>query len=204
MKKTVTAAGVALLIVSMAGPVSAQSRESADRVLLDMAQCMVNGRPAEARALIAMNPFTKEANEAQERFTDGRDACMRATTGSRGGKLNADYLSTRAAIARQLYLREVKVAPAETSVNTSAPFTGSGKAQLVSHDVARCAAMRDPVAADMLIRAGLRSDAEKVALQRLMPVISSCTPTGARLGFKGDTLRGHLAEALLTARATGA
>ena len=204
MKKAVLVASAALSIVAMAGPASAQSRESADRVLLDAAECMVNGRPTEARALIAMSPFTREANEAQQRFTDGRDACMRATTGSRGGKLRADYLSTRAAIARQLYLRDVKVAPGESAVNASAPFTGSGKAQLVSHDVARCAATRDPVAADMLIRAGLRSDAEKVALQRLMPVISSCTPAGARLGFKGDTLRGHLAEALLAARATGA
>ena len=204
MMKAVMAASAALSIVAMAGHASAQGREGADRVLLDAAQCMVNGRPAEARALIAMSPFTKEANEAQQRFTAGRDECMRATTGSRGGKLRADYISTRAAIARQLYLRDVKVAPAETTVNTSAPFTGSGKAQLVSHDVARCAATRDPVAADMLIRAGLRSNAEKVALERLMPVIASCTPTGARLGFKSDTLRGHLAEALLTARATGA
>lgn len=203
MSKFLMVAGATLLATGLALPAAAQSRENADRVLMDTAQCLVNGRPLEARALIAMTPLTREADEAQQRFLAGRDECMRATIGSRGGRLKADYLSTRAAIARQLYLREVKVAPSEIGVNTSAPFTGSGNPQLVSHDVARCAATRDPVAADLLIRADVRSDAEKTALQRLMPVISGCTPSGARLGFNRDTLRGHLAEALLSARATG-
>ncbi len=202
MSKFLMFAGVtvsALAVVS--SPAVAQKRSDADRVMQTYAQCVVNGRPAEARRILTLSPETKEADDAVLALSDGRAGCLRTNAGS---QLRMQTPALRAAIARQLYLRDVTVPPAETTVNASAPFTGSGKAQLVSQDVARCAATRDAVAADMLIRAEVRSDAEKTALQRLMPVISSCTPTGARLGFNRDTLRGHLAEALLAARATGA
>jgi hypothetical protein len=182
-------------------PATAQSRADADRVMQDYARCVVNGNPAEARGLIALSPETKEAESAVKAMASGRDGCLRTNGGS---QLRMQTPALRAAIARQLYLRDVPASPADRVADTSIPFTGSGNAQLVSYDVARCAATRDPVAADMLIRADVRSDAEKTALQRLMPIISGCTPAGARLGFNRDTLRGHLAEALLAARATGA
>ena len=182
-------------------PAAAQNRGDADRVMQDYARCVVNGNPAEARGLIALSPETKEAKTAVKAMASGRDGCLRTNGGS---QLRMQTPALRAAIARQIYLRDVPASPADRAADTSLPFTGSGNAQLVSHDVARCAATRDPVAADMLIRADVRSDAEKTALQRLMPVISGCTPTGARLGFNRDTLRGHLAEALLAARSPGA
>lgn len=190
--------GAALLSVT---PAIAQSRGDADRVMQDYAKCVVNGNPAEARGLMALSPETKEADSAVKAMASGRHGCLRTNGGS---QLRMQPPALRAAIARQLYLRDVPTPPADRAAEPSIPFTGSGNAQLVSQDVARCAATRDPVAADMLIRADVRSDAEKAALQRLMPVISGCTPTGARLGFNRDTLRGHLAEALLSARATGA
>lgn len=202
MNKFVMIASMAASVLALSSsPAVAQKRSDADRVMQTYAQCVVKGRPAEARRILTLSPETKEADDAVLAISDGRQGCLRTNAGS---KLRMQTPALRDAIARQLYLRDVTVPPAESVVNTSAPFTGSGKAQLVSQDVARCAATRDAVAADMLIRADVRSDVEKTALQRLMPVISSCTPTGARLGFNRDTLRGHLAEALLAARATGA
>ena len=180
----------ALPLLALATPASAQTvSNNSYKTTLEFAACVVSTAPADAAALIATVPETSDANAHLKK--------LKATPGCTG-KPNAAAL--RGAIAERLYLTTYTAAPVEPT-GPAATFTGTGKAALANWDITRCAAMRDPVGADMLIRSELRSPAEKEALTRFVPVVGACTPAGAKLNFDKEKMRGLVAEGLLQVRA---
>ena len=183
----------ALPLFAFATPAAAQSvSNNSYKATLEFAACAVAADPADAGALIASAPETPEAKALVRKL---------AATPGCTGKANDEAL--RGAVAERLYLNTYAAAPVAPT-GPAAPFTGSGNEALANWDVTRCAATRDPVGADMLIRAGLRSPAEKEALTRFVPVIGACTPAGAKIGFDKEKMRGLVAEGLLAVRAAGA
>jgi hypothetical protein len=171
------------------------------RIMQQFAACVVRGDKEEARAFLATAPESKDAEAAMKRMAKDRSACLRGPAGD-GGKLKMKPASLRGALAEQLYLADYATAPAAPA-GAPAPFQGSGDEKRASYDVTRCAAMRDPVGADALLRAELNSNAEREALRKVMPAIAGCTPKGAKLGFDRELLRGLMAEGLYLHR-TGA
>jgi hypothetical protein len=162
-------------------------RKPSYQAALDYAGCVA--KTDGARDLFMTQPGSRESTAA---ITAAGDAgkCGKAPRG-------ADQL--RGALAERVYLNTYATPPVEVSL-TPAPFTGSGKAELAMYDITRCAATRDPVGADMLIRSALRSDAEKAAVTRIVAVVSACTPSGAQVGFGREAMRGMIAEGLIAVR----
>jgi hypothetical protein len=174
----------------LAQPAAAQSVSRAGyKTALDTASCIVAAKGDEARALFATVPQSPEA-------ASGIASLMK---GGSCGTNAADPSIMRGALAERVYLKAYPTPPAEVSL-TPAPFTGSGNPELATYDITRCAALRDPVGADMLVRSELRSDAEKAAVKRIIPVIGACTPAGSQIGFDREGMRGLIAEGLLTVR----
>lgn len=180
----------ALPLAALATPAAAQSvSNNSYKATLEFAACAIAANPADARALLASTPETPEAKALVRKL---------AATSGCTGKANDEAL--RGAIAERLYLGTYAAAPAAPA-GPAAPFTGSGVEALANWDITRCAATRDPVGADMLIRSELRSPAEKEAITRFVPVIGACTPAGAKIGFDKEKMRGLVAEGLLVVRA---
>ncbi|MDF7773886.1 hypothetical protein P1X14_01395 [Sphingomonas sp. AOB5] len=184
---------LALLIAAvplglLAQPAAAQGvSTSAYRTTLDYASCAVGKDAAAAKALLATVPGSAEA----------RAAAAKVTALGCDGKPNDEGL--RGAVAEKLYLATYATPPAEATGEPAA-FTGSGVRDLAYYDIARCVATRDPLGADMLIRSDLRSEAEKAALKRIMPVLGGCVPSGFQLGLDREKLRGMVAEGLYNIR----
>jgi len=190
-----------LALAAPAAPAAQTVDPRSYRIMQQFAACVVRGDKAEARAFLATAPESKDAEAAMNRMAKDRSACLRGPAGD-GGKLKMKAASLRGALAEQLYLADYATAPTAPT-GDPAPFQGSGDDKLASYDVTRCAAMRDPVGADTLLRAELNSNAEREALRKVMPAIAGCTPKGAKLGFDRELLRGLMAEGLYLHR-TGA
>lgn len=181
-----------LPLLALAQPAAAQTLStSAYRSTLEFAGCAVAANPADAAALLAATPGSPEDKALAEKIG--------ATPGCEG-KPKTDAL--RGAVAERVYLTTYSAAPA-TPTGPAAPFEGSGVTALANWDITRCAAQRDPVAADALIRSGLRSSEEKEAIKVFLPVIGACTPAGFQIGFDREKMRGLVAEGLLAVRKAG-
>ncbi|MES2443679.1 MAG: hypothetical protein V4574_12680 [Pseudomonadota bacterium] len=190
--KTQFAVLAALSLGAFAQPAAAQSvSTSTYKKVLEFAGCVVDANGDGARAVLATVPGSFEAATAISRLVAG------STCGDRKDKPEV----MRGAIAERIYLIVYPDKPAEVT-GTPAPFVGSGDPKLGNYDVTRCAAQRDPVGADMLVRSELRSDAEKAAVKRIIPVIGACTPAGAQIGFDREKMRGLIAEGLIAVRGT--
>lgn len=173
----------------IAQPAAAQSVSTSNyKAALEYSDCVVTKDAGAARALLAATPESPEAKTA---------AAALSATGCDGSKIRAEAL--RGAIAERTYLATYATPPAELT-GEAPTFTGSGVKDLAYYDIGRCTALRDPLAADMLVRSELRSDAEKNALKRIMPVLAGCVPKGFQLGLDREKLRGYVAEGLYAVR----
>lgn len=173
----------------IAQPALAQSVSTSNyKTALDYAGCVVGKDAAAARAVLAATPGSIEAGAATEAL---------ASTGCDNAKVREEAL--RGALAERVYLATYATAPAELTGEPAA-FAGSGVKELAYYDIGRCTASRDPLGVDMLIRSDLRSDGEKNALKRIMPVLAGCVPKGFQLGLDREKLRGYVAEGLLQVR----
>ena len=183
------AAGMAALLAQPAFAQGGSVSASTYKTTLEFAGCVVNADASGASALLATVPGSPQADTAVSGLLANK-ACNK-------DKVSASAL--RGAVAEQLYLKQYPAAPAELT-GPPPPFKGSGDADLAYYDITRCAATRDPLGADMLIRGELRSEAEKIAVRRILPVIGACTPEGAKIGFDREKMRGLIAEGLLVVR----
>ncbi|MCW3847829.1 hypothetical protein OF829_11315 [Sphingomonas sp. LB-2] len=192
--KMPTAILAALPLLALAQPAAAQSvSTSSYRATLDFAGCALTANGADARALLATAPDSA-----------GEAAIAARLAGTAGCGTVPNDKALRGAIAERVYLATYTAAPAAPAAGPAAPFKGSGNTALANWDITRCAATRDPVSADMLIRSELRSPQEKEAIKRFIPVIGACTPAGFQVGFDRERMRGLVAEGLLAVRAGGA
>jgi hypothetical protein len=175
-------------------PAGAQALSStAYKATQDYAACLVREKPADARALIDTVPESREAKAAETRLAKG-SACPKGDSKASG---------LRGVVAERVYLDSFAAAPVAPAGPVT-PFAFSGDLSLVDYDITRCTATRDPVDADALVRAELKSDGEKAALKALMPTLGSCVAKGGKIGFDRERMRGLLAEGLLRVRGTGA
>lgn len=161
-------------------------RGTSYQAALNFADCVV--KVDDVTGLFMTKPESRE-------FTAAINAAVEA---SKCGKVPGNAVTMRGALAERAYLKTYAAPPAAPA--TPAAFTGSGNADLAMYDITRCAATRDPVGADMLIRSPLKSDAEKAALSRIVPVVGGCTPNGAQVGFGREEMRGKIAEGLIAVR----
>jgi hypothetical protein len=181
-----------LPLLALAAPAAAQTLStSAYKATLEFAGCAVAANPGDAAALLATTPGSPEDKALAEKF---------AATAGCEGKPKTEAL--RGAVAERVYLSTYAAAPAAPT-GPAAPFNGSGVAALANWDITRCAAQRDPVAADALIRSGLRTAEEREAIKVFLPVIGACTPVGFKIGFDREKMRGLVAEGLLSVRKAG-
>lgn len=182
---------VALAALLLALPASAQTvSKSGYARTLDYAGCVVRGQGADARALLATVPESQEAKAALAKLIADPKCPAK----------EASEQAIRGAIAERVYLADYPAAP-EALAGEAPAFQGSGDPNLANWDVTRCAVTRDPVGADMLVRSGLGSAEQRDAIKRIIPVIGSCTPMGAKIGFDREKMRGLIAEGLLRTRA---
>lgn len=187
MRSALTAIAFGALLAAL--PASAQE---AEKPIDKFARCTVSADAAGAKALLALAPGSVESKKAARQLADKKSAC-----GSEIKRPGEPEL--RGAIAERLYLDTYATPPAALT-GAPAPFQGSGDPNQAMYDVTRCAATRDPVAADMLIRASAGTPDEKAALARVVPAVGGCTPQGAKLGFNRDQLHSLIAEGLLKVR----
>ncbi len=186
MRSVFTAFAFGALVAAL--PAAAQDAEKIDQ----FARCTVGADAAGARALLALAPGSVDSKKAAKQLADKKGTCGSAI--KRPGEPEI-----RGAIAERLYLDTYATPPAALT-GEPAPFQGSGDATQVMYDVTRCAASRDPVAADMLIRAAAGTAEEKAALARVVPAVGRCTPQGAKLGFNRDQLHALVAEGMFKLR----
>lgn len=179
----------ALSLGALTQPAVAQSVSASKyKTTLAFATCIVDAKADQARAVFTTAPKSPESDASVAALVAGTNCGDPGVAGA-----------LRGALAERVYLKTYAAAPTEVSL-TPATFTGSGNPALANYDVTRCAALRDPVGADMLVRAELRSDAEKAAIKRIVPVIGACTPAGGQIGFDREGMRGLVAEGLIAVR----
>lgn len=160
-------------------------------------RCVVDGNRAGATALLAAKPGSRESRDMAKKWIAKGSACGKGL-----GKTKLDETGVRGAVAAAMYVQAFAAAPAALT-GDPAPFQGSNDASLFKYDIARCAATRDPVGADMLVRADAGSAEEKAGFARVIPAVGRCTPTGAKLGFGKVELKALTAEGLLALRNAG-
>lgn len=165
-----------------------------DRTLSDFARCMVRGQPKQAHAILMMNPTAPESADRLLSWVAQRSRCLRI----RGG-LRMRSPVMRGAIAETLYLHTFDRPPATGEIAAPAA-PSSGNPLLVPYEVTQCAAGRDPVAADSLVRSKRRSPEEVEAVNRLKPALSACAGRGVRLDFNRTMIRSLMAEGLYKVR----
>lgn len=187
MRVKYLAAGALLPLLFAALPANAQSSDF--KASNDYAACLVKAKPADARAMIDAKPDSREANTAE--------AALTGASCEKGGAKNS---MLRSAVAIQLYLNSFPSAPAELTGPPPA-FVANQDLDLVNNEITRCVALRNPVAADALVRSDLKSDGEKAALSALMPTLEGCVAKGGKIGFGREAMHGLLAEGLLHTRA---
>lgn len=186
---------IAFACMALAVPV-AQAQEA--EPLQAFARCVVGGDVAAARDLLAQTPASGKSNNAAKKLADKKSTC-----GASLGKEKPDAAAVRGAIAEALYLTDFTAAPAAPAGPVQ-PFQGSGDPAQVLYDVSRCAATRDPIAVDALVRTARGSVEEKAALPQVIAAIGNCTPNGAKVGFNRAQLRAMTAEGLFKVRSAGA
>lgn len=183
----------ALPLLALAQPAAAQSvSSSAYRDTLEFARCALASTPVDVQALLGAVPGSPDDRALTSKIANTADCTPKP-------KLEA----LRGALAERSYLATYPAPPAAPAGPVSA-FQGSGKAALANWDITRCAAQRDPVTADALIRSEPRSAEEKEALKRFLPVIGACTPAGFQIGFDREKMRGLVAEGLTAVRKASA
>lgn len=166
----------------------AAPRGSGYQAALDYAGCVANAKGDDARGVFMTQAGSRESATAITALAESSNC----------GKLPGKAATLRGALAERVYLKLWPAAPEAPAAPL--PFTGSGKPELAMYDITRCVVTRDPVGADMLIRAAPKSDAEKEALHRVVPVIGACTPSGGQVGFGREEMRGMIAEGLIAVR----
>lgn len=169
-----------------------------DRMLNDFARCMVRGQPKRAHAILMMPPTAADSERRLLSWVAQRSGCLR-----RRGALRMRPPVMRGAIAETLYL-ETFGAPPPAGGPPEEAAANSGDPLLVPYEVTQCAAARDPVAADSLVRSKRRSADEVAAVNRLKPALAACATPGVRLTLNRTMIRSLMAEGLYKVRAGAA
>jgi hypothetical protein len=162
--------------------------------LRPFAQCVLDRAPADAEALLATPPASAASRSAA--MAMGRKG---APCAPQLGKFRRNDVAIRGAVAEQVYLSRYAAAPAAPT-SAIADYRYVGGPAMVRYEVARCAALRDPVAADALVRASSGSPEEKAALPLVVTAAGGCIPPHTDMGFDRAELHALLSEALLTIR----
>ncbi|HEX6376050.1 MAG TPA: hypothetical protein VFZ91_10060 [Allosphingosinicella sp.] len=165
-----------------------------DRMLNDFARCMVRGQPKQAHALLMMSPTAPESADRLISWVAQRSGCLRVR-----GNLRMRPPVMRGAIAERLYLETFARPPGLGQLPTGVQ-PSSEDFRLVPYEVVQCAAGRDPVAADRLVRSRRRSPEEVEAVNRLKPALNACARPGVRLELNRTMIRSLTAEGLYKLR----
>jgi hypothetical protein len=111
----------------------------------------------------------------------------------------------RGSIYEVMFFRDFAKAPPVSSFEGVAPIayprmvppsSSSAQAYVVETDIGDCVVRAAPAASHTLITTKLGTDAERSAINALVPVIGPCTPAGAQLKFSLSIIRGMIAESL--------
>ncbi len=166
-----------------------------DRRLGGIARGMVRGQPKQAHAILMMSPTAAESERRLLSWMAQRSRCLKSR-----GALRMRPPVMRGAIAERLYL-ETFAAPPVAGPMPAPAVSLSGDPLLVPYEVTQCAAARDPVAADMLVRSKRRSAEEVAAVDRLKPALNACARPGVRLDLNRTMIRSLMAEGIYKVRA---
>ena len=176
------------------GPPEMIKGAATERLLADAAACLVRGERARAITVVSVEPGTLAEGQAVISLLDHGALCFGTQQVTR-----APNVTWRGAIAEALYLRsfrnDVPVAAASSSSNPQwLPSPGAA-----GYAVAQCAAARNSVAADRLVRAAWRSEDETRAIDAFLPTLNACS-NGRKVRFDRVTIHGMVAEGLFRVR----
>ena len=196
----VLAAGATLLVSGAAraqqdGPPEMIKGAATERLMADAAACLVRGERVRAVAVIRTEPRSPAESQAVVALLNKGIFCFGSQTITK-----APLVTWRGALAEALYLRSFRAdagqAAAAATVDTPQWLQTP---RLADYAIAQCAAQRDTVAADRLVRAKWRSEEETRAVNAFLPILKACS-YGRRAQFDRVTIHGLVAESLFRMR----
>ncbi|WHU03791.1 hypothetical protein [Sphingomonas sp. NIBR02145] len=192
----ILAAGCALGAVAPAhaqsdGGAEARKNRDAERNAIELMGCLARSEKRQAAAVIGLEPGSEAEGKAFMGLFDSARMCV-----PRGKKVNTQGVNLRGMLAEALYVRTFRDA---------GPASGAAQPDWLkqpthaAYAVVQCAAEKDPVAADRLLRTQWHSPEEVAAADALLPTLQTCA-NGRQVNFDRVTLHGLIAEALFRAR----
>jgi hypothetical protein len=190
---------------------STASRAEAERTMADFSKCVVENRRLrpKAEAFLRLIPETPAFRDAGVRIAT--PDCMPRSFLRTQLRFNAKLF--RQTLYSALYQHDfgrspppdVKLIP---TLLMSSEFDGdvASVPPTVSFErlVGDCVARADSADVHRLLATKISSDAEKAALEQVVPQLANCVPAGQRTAFSRSVLRGMLAEALYKLRKAAA
>jgi hypothetical protein len=164
-----------------------------DRILRAFAYCSVRVRRAEAEALLATNPGSREENAAAHALTLSGQVNDCATRGDIHFRGPAGMILLRGLAAEFLHNREV---PRSRRYDPRPEPAAPPGYVALPRRVAACAVRRAGDDVHAMIRFDHDSPGETRMLRRLRPVLLECLPQDASLPVTRHVIRALLAEGL--------
>ena len=213
------------MMLCSATSVLAQKKSNLDgeKILADFARCTVRATPRETAKLLDTLPESESERlqvgwllqkhgrclkfgpSIQDRqlaaeLSLGRTTLESAFRQSSGQLKHMRFPSRalRGAIAERLYLETRDAQPLAMSI--SDPIVDRGSLLPVGYAVVRCAAEKDTVSADRLVRAPRLSLAEASAARDFGPALQMCARGKQHVDISGTAIHGWAAEALYKMR----
>ena len=208
------------VLLCLTPALSAQKKVSleGENALADFAQCAVRAAPRQTSAVISTVPGSTAESAQIEALLKGQSQCLAlrpsllddelaaqvslgqitpvqaaSQAGNRLRRMKFSSQALRGAIATRLYLNSAKA----RSLVAVPGLTDAGDALLpAGYRVVRCAATRDPVSADRLVRSKRLSTAEAEAGRAFAPALNGCARGMGKLDISGTAIHGWAAEAL--------
>ena len=177
------------------GPPEMIKGAATERMMADAAACLVRGEHARVLAVMSAEPGSPIEEQAVISLLNNGVSCFGSQTITK-----APSATWRGALAEALYLRsfrEGRSTPVAATMLDSPQWLSVPR--LAGYAIAQCAAAKDIVGADRLVRAPWRSDDETRAVNAFLPVLNACS-NGRKVHFDRVTIHGLVAEGLFRVR----
>ncbi|KRA83471.1 hypothetical protein [Altererythrobacter sp. Root672] len=124
-----------------------------------------------------------------------------ANTHGTGVQLRFSAASLRQWLVQEAYMDRYADGPAWIQPGNEVtareyPLSGEMGGVVAAMDLADCVVAADPYTSDFLFRTAAGSDVEKQALEKLMPALSSCLPSGRQVQLDPSLFRIWIGEGL--------
>lgn len=172
------------------------------RELKRLTACAYKRNRGYVDALLEVRPTSREERRILSQLAKVIENCMRSIAPA----IYMDNAQTRGSFAEARYLSRYEVTPEFLSGEhemakipaswTETDLSEIDTIEILKHDFADCVVSRDAINADEMLRSEPMSEAERAALQELIPSLGPCLQNGLTFTLDGNVLRSLLAQAL--------